>query len=100
MSMKNGPFAEFESALQNQIEKYNLSVADSKGSKELILRRNDFYKTPLGIITAAFFTIVSGFILHFMLNTGFSGASGWFKLIFIIVPGTAYMWYRIFRKQA
>jgi len=61
----------------------------------MIERKRSFYEKPVAkLVTLVFVAFTLGLI--YVMMQGYGSATSWFKLLFILVPGTAYMCYRVF----
>jgi hypothetical protein len=61
----------------------------------VIRRKKSFYEKPIAKLVTILFIVFTIGLVSFMIQ-GYGSATNWFKLLFLIVPGTLYMAYRSF----
>lgn len=101
-------FEDFSTAFLNlkqeaaeQKQKTSLLSAKPEASSaalQEVKEKKSFYDTYWAFLITLFFVIVSGLLLVFGFLLGM-GANNWWKLFFVILPGTSYMVYRVFIKK-
>lgn len=101
-------FLQFRDAFVKQLEGYNASYTeaptvasrDEKRKIGPIKRKPDFYKTfwakLITLLLVVFTLVMLGYVI---LNRGNVSYTNLFRIFVIIIPGTAYMLYRVFWRN-
>lgn len=99
-------FTRFSEALEVRIAQWNAQhgagkdpVAASEDTFRPIRRKPGFYTSFFGKALSLFFLVLTATIGTLMVTEGLGSGGSWFRLLFILVPGTAYMVYRSFIKK-
>jgi hypothetical protein len=94
-----GSFLTFRKDFENLMDNATVNTLDTtleQKKRKPIKRKADFYATIWAKLLTLFFVFLCVAILTFALYYGPMGASSWFKLSVIIIPGTIYMVWRVF----
>lgn len=111
---KSQSFLEFRTEVLRRINDFNKPIIkhdqylqenqfiksfDSKGEtlKPIKIKRS-FYEKPISKLITIFFVFLTIAILVFSVSFG-ARATNWFRLLFILIPGTGYMYWRVFKKK-
>lgn len=66
------------------------------GKKHVIREKPDFYKSTGGKVFAIAMLVIFAVLLSAVLLTGNDNPANWFRISFIIIPGMAYVLYRVY----
>ena len=99
-------FTRFSEALETRIGNWNaMHGATDKGQGEPgsafrpIRKKRGFYTSIFGKALSLLFLFLTAAVGTLMITEGLGSGASWFRLLFILVPGTAYMVYRSFIKK-
>jgi len=99
-------FTRFSEALETRIGNWNtMHGANADGQAEQgstfrpIRKKPGFYTGFFGKALSLFFLFLTAAVGTLMITEGLGSGGSWFRLLFILVPGTAYMFYRSFIKK-
>jgi hypothetical protein len=99
-------FTNFSEALESRIGNWNAihgASADGQAEQGSIFRpirkKPGFYTGFFGKALSLFFLFLTAAVGTLMITEGLGSGGSWFRLLFILVPGTAYMFYRSFIKK-
>lgn len=92
-------FARFLEEFLAKVKDINLEKASTTPGADIpepaIVRKKSFYEKPVAkLITLVF--IVATIWITYMLVQGYGSGASWFRLFLLLIPGTAYMSYRVF----
>jgi len=94
------PFLDFRNAFVEQLESYNRKAThvDSGTEKKATVRKKPgFYKTWFAKVLTILFIIITALAIVYVLFQGGSvRPTNLFRIFVILLPGTAYMVYRVF----
>ncbi len=113
---KNGDvkgFDNFKNTFVKFATSYNANIVKGHLNKEVtensskastldekpIKREKSFYETLFAKILTIFFVFLSVALLLFLIQTGNTRISNWFRFLILIIPGTLYMVYRVFVEK-
>lgn len=96
-------FTRFSEALEARIANWNAqhgasgeTLAATGQAFRPIRKKRGFYTSFWGKALSLFFLFATATIGTLMIAEGLGSGGSWFRLLFILVPGTAYMVYRSF----
>lgn len=99
-------FTRFSEALETRINAWNAAKGDGPAESrdpdttfQPIRKKPGFYTSIFGKALSLLFLLFTAVIGTLMFSEGLGSGGSWFKLLFIMVPGTAYMLYRSFIKK-
>ena len=99
-------FTRFSEALEARIGSWNgMHGANAEDQSEPgstfrpIRKKRGFYTSFFGKALSLFFLLLTAATGTLMVTEGLGSGGSWFRLLFILVPGTAYMVYRSFIKK-
>jgi len=88
-------FTAFAAALESLA-----SIAPETTQTSTPARRLSFYERPAAkVLTVTFIVLTGAILLVAIIAPHFFGASAWFRILVIIIPGTIYMYVRSFGRR-
>ena len=78
---------------QTEVDKHILENEEAS----VIERKPSFYERPIAKVVSLIFVAATIGLMYVMFQ-GYGSESSWFRLIFVLGPGTAYMCYRSFYR--
>jgi len=86
--------------LEKEMKAEGIDMAGiSSTKKHTIKEKPGFYSTTFAKVLTVFFILFSVGIILALILTGNNRFTNIFRFVFLIVPGTAYMYYRVFVKR-
>jgi len=96
-------FTRFTEGLERAIQRYNAHKTPGAYSepslRPAIRRKRVFYQTLFGKIVAVGMVALTALLGTVMVAEGLGSGGSYFKLIVVLIPGSAYMFYRSFLKK-
>jgi hypothetical protein len=99
-------FTVFSEALESRIRQWNAMHGDAGEDKhqhspdfQPIRKKPGFYTSFFGKALTLLFLFLTSLVGAIMVSQGLGSGGSWFKLLFILIPGTAYMVYRSFIRK-